>query len=55
MTYDELRGHVQEFFGDTKRSKTETKECLLSLVDEIQTMADTIDDDEEDHEDDENG
>lgn len=45
MTYEELRTHVMDYFGDTSRSAAQTKEDLETLAEECQMLADSIDDD----------
>lgn len=42
MTYEQLRASVMEFFGDKSRSQGETKRDLLALSDELQTLADSL-------------
>ncbi len=45
MTLDQLRDAVQQFYGDTSRSRAETKEALEELVCDIETMIDSLNDD----------
>lgn len=47
MTYDELKAHVMTFFGDTSRSKQETKEDLLAIAEECEMLAETLGDEDE--------
>ncbi len=48
MTYDQLMGHVMDFYGDKSRSQGETKSDLLALAEELQTLAETLVDSDED-------
>lgn len=45
MTYEQLQAYLMRFFSDTSRPQNETKEGLLSLVDEIDVLIQTLDDD----------
>lgn len=47
MTLDQVRDAVQRFYGDTSRTRAETKEGLEELLSDIETMIDSLDDDEE--------
>lgn len=42
MTYEQLRKHVQDFFGDTSRPASATKRDLLSIRDEIDIWLETL-------------
>lgn len=48
MTYEELRQHVQNYFGDKSRSQGATKADLLALADECHTLAESLQDDADD-------
>lgn len=47
MSIDQVREAIQRFYGDTSRSRAETKEALEELVTDIEAMIDTLDDDDE--------
>ena len=47
MDLEELKSQVQKFFGDTSHSRAETRDGLEELADEIQTMLDTLQDEQE--------
>lgn len=53
MNYEQLRQHVQNYFGDKSRSQGETKRDLLALSDECQTLAESLQDDSDELGDDE--
>lgn len=44
-TLEDVKGVVSMFFGDTSRSRSETREGLGELVDDIRTMLDAMDED----------
>lgn len=44
MTYEELKAALQRYFGDTARSREETREGLENLAGEIDMMLDTLGD-----------
>ena len=46
MDYEQLKAHVIAYFGDTSRPASETKEGLLALAEECETLAETIDADD---------
>lgn len=46
MDIEELKEAINKFFGDTSRSRSETKEGLEEASDHIQTMLDTLQDEE---------
>jgi len=46
MTVDELRDAVQRFYGDTTRSRAETKEALEEILGDIENMIDSLGDDD---------
>lgn len=42
MTYEQALEAIKEFFGDTSREASETKEGLQGLRDEIEMLIDTL-------------
>lgn len=40
--YDELLTHVKRYWADQKRSASETRDDLTTLVDEIQILIETL-------------
>lgn len=50
MTIEELIEEVTAYFSDTSRSRSETREGLECLSNEIEVLLDTLDDDEDDDE-----
>lgn len=46
MTLDELRDAVQRYYGDTTRSRAETKEGLEEILCDIENLIDSLDDDD---------
>lgn len=42
MTYEQLKAALDSFFGDTTRSKEETKDGLERIAEEALMLADTI-------------
>jgi hypothetical protein len=47
VDFETLKNHVMDFFGDTSRSAGETKRDLLAIAEECQTLAESIDADDE--------
>jgi len=45
LTYDELLGHVNDFWADRQRTQGETKDLLQQLSAEIEIMIEALDDD----------
>jgi hypothetical protein len=45
VSYDELKGALDKFFGDTSRSRAETRDGLESLLEQIKLMLEALDDD----------
>lgn len=46
-TEQELIDHIQKFYGDTSRSRAQTREGLENASEMIDTLIDTLQDDEE--------
>jgi hypothetical protein len=46
-TLKELEDAVSKYFGDMSRSKSETKSGLLALAEHCETLADTINEEED--------
>lgn len=44
MNYDKLKDAVMDFYGDTNRSRGQTKSGLEQLRDELDILIDTLDD-----------
>lgn len=44
MDYDQLREHLMEFFGDTSRPASETKQGLEDLIDEARLLIESLPD-----------
>lgn len=44
MTYDQLKEHLMEFFSDTSRSPSETKDGLEDIAAEAEMLAESIPD-----------
>lgn len=44
-TYDELLGHINDFWADRSRTQGETKNLLGQLQEEVAIMIDSLDDD----------
>ena len=42
MTYEELKAHVFDYFGDTSRPSSETNLDLETLAEECQILAESI-------------
>lgn len=47
MTLDSVKQSIQDFFGDTSRSRSETREGLEELRDEVDTLLESLQDDDE--------
>lgn len=48
MDYEELHEALQSFFGDTSRSASETREGLLDIIAEAETLVESLSDDIDD-------
>lgn len=46
MSVEQLRKAVQDFYGDTSRSRAETKEGLEEILCDIETLIASLDDDD---------
>ncbi len=44
MTKSQLQQYINEFFSDTSRPQHKTKEDMLDLIDFMQGMADSLED-----------
>ena len=44
MTVTEVRETIQRFYGDTSRTRAETKEALEDLLADIETLIESLDD-----------
>lgn len=44
MDLDELKEALNKFFGDTSRSRSDTKQGLIELRDEIDLLLETLED-----------
>lgn len=44
MTVTELQEAIQRFYGDTSRTRAETKEALEDILANIETLIESLDD-----------